>query len=440
MLRYFSHIIFLCLIGPPFYAQHLVNGVVYDSEGKLTLEGVSVRVSNSVYAARTDKSGRFQLVLPGKGAFKLSFTHVAYQEFVKEFRLNEQDSVEISIYLIRNVQQLDTVAVLATHRPETLVAKPNYSIFDFDFHEDKLLLLTSERSLSNASIQLSDYSGKIFSSYKLPRQAGEARHFFHDYEGYSDLICKDSVFRIDVINNGLLVTFIAQKEFNRYLLPVADSLNGYYYYSDRWEQYPLFNYYYIKNRDTVNHLLSTVTNTDLMKLYNMEYYYLPPRQQLETRRLASYYKTDLHIIAALMSGFTRSLFYEPLYAPLFILNDTICVFNHHNDFLYHYNKQNQLIDSVHIGYHHPKNWREWKKQLYVDEAQNKVYALFSKNGHHYLKHIHHQSGSELGTYKLKHHSAEKIKIRDGYVYYVYRPFGSTQERFLYREIIETLKK
>jgi len=158
--------------------------------------------------------------------------------------------------------------------------------------------------------------------------------------------------------------------------------------------------------------------------------------QLEARRMAQYYKTDKRIIAALISGFTQSMFYEPLYAPIFILKDTICIFNHHNDFLYHYNKQNQLIDSVTISYHHPKNWREWKKQLFVDEMTNKVYAFFSKDGHHYLKQINYQTGKEISNYKLKHHSAEKIKVKDGYVYYVYRPFGSTQERFLYRERLE----
>jgi hypothetical protein len=74
--------------------------------------------------------------------------------------------------------------------------------------------------------------------------------------------------------------------------------------------------------------------------------------------------------------------------------------------------------------------------LYVDKFENKVYAFFSKDGHHYLKQINHQTGKEVKTYKLKHHSAEKIKIKDGYVYYVYRPFDSTQEKFLYRERIE----
>jgi hypothetical protein len=65
----------------------------------------------------------------------------------------------------------------------------------------------------------------------------------------------------------------------------------------------------------------------------------------------------------------------------------------------------------------------------VEKTVSCGYAFFSKDGHHYLKNIHYQTGMETDTYKLKHHSAEKIKIKDGYVYYVYRPSGSAQERF-----------
>jgi hypothetical protein len=173
-----------------------------------------------------------------------------------------------------------------------------------------------------------------------------------------------------------------------------------------------------------------------MKLYNLEYYYLPSRAQLEARRLADFYKTDKKIIAALMSGFTQSMYFEALYAPLFIINDTICIFNHYTNFVYHYTKQNKLIDSVTINYHHPNNWHDWKKQLFVDEIENKVYAFFSKSQHHYIKQINYQTGKEILSYKLQYHSAEKIKIKNGYIYYVYRPFESTQEKFLYREKIK----
>ncbi|MBL7921006.1 MAG: carboxypeptidase-like regulatory domain-containing protein [Bacteroidia bacterium] len=413
-----------------------IKGQIIESISGKVIEAVSVNISNSPYSTRTDQNGNFTLTAPKKAVYKIIVSHIAYQGLIKELKTKNSDTIHVTIALLQKENVLTDVSVYATHKPETLVGKTNYSVFDFDFYEDKLLLLTSSGSLSKAQIQLSNYEGKIFSSFDLPKQAGEAKHFFHDYEGYTDVVCKDSVFRLDVINTELVVQAIRQKDFSTYIEPIADSANSNFYFHDNWIKYPLFNYYYLKNNDSLNHLLSTITNSDLMKLYNLEYYYLPSRMQLEARRIARYYKTDKRIIAALMSGFTQSMFYEPLYAPIFILKDTICIFNHHNDFLYHYNNKNQLIDSVTISYHHPKNWREWKKQLFVDELSNKVYAFFSKDGHHYLKQIDHQTGKELSTYKLKHHSAEKIKIKDGYVYYVYRPFDSTQERFLYREKIE----
>lgn len=332
---------------------------------------------------------------------------------------------------------LDTIPVYAINKPETLVAKPFYSIFDFDFYKDRLLLLSAEKSLGKARIELSDYSGKILANFEIPKSAGTAKHFFHDYEGYTDLICEDTIFRLDVMNNNLIVSTIPQHDFTRFILPVSDTVNQTYFYQDNWINYPQFNYYHLKNSDSTSQVLKTVCNEDLMKLYNLEYYYLKPGEQLQARRLAKFYKTDVHIVAALMSGFTNTFYYEPLYAPLYVLNDTICIFNHHNDYLYHYTKKSELIDSVKISYHHPKNWRDWKRQLIVDKTEKRVYGFFSHDGHHYLKHIDYQNGQILGEYKLKHHSAERIKIRDGYIYYVYRPFGSTQERFLYRERINS---
>ncbi len=414
----------------------IVKGIVKDAETNLPIQNCFVKCLNLLNEAQTNLNGEFTLTLIKKENYKLSVSHISYQVIIKEVKPLKSDTIFISILLKQKANLLDSVSVYAIQKPETLVGKPNYSIYDFDFYEDKLLLLTAEKNLDRAKIQLSDYSGKIIDTYALPLQAGKAYHFFHDYEGYTDIVCKDSVFRIDVMNNRLFIQPFNKNDFENYFMPIIDTANNNYYLNDNWDKYPLFNYYFLNKTDTINHLLQTITNEDLMKLYNLEYYYLPSRAKLEARRLAEYYKTDKKIIAALMSGFTQSMYYEPLYAPLFIINDTICIFNHHNNFLYHYTKQNKLIDSVVINYHHPKNWRDWKKYLFVDEVENKVYAFFSKDGHHYIKQINYQNGKDVMMYKLKYYSAEKIKIKNGYAYYVYRPFDSTQEKFLYRELIK----
>jgi hypothetical protein len=416
----------------------LVKGKVTTQAGKV-IELVAIKL-NQFTVCFSDKYGEFQFKTTKNNFYSFSTHHLAYESFVTQLKPGSKDTIFVTIKLNERVNYLDPIEVTALNKPETLVGKPMYSIYDFDFYEDKFVLLTAKNSLKKAEIRLTSYSGKEFMTLPVPSYAGEAQKFFHDYLGYTNLLCKDTILRIEISDNFFLITGITKKEYERALRPVNDTANGNLYYNDQDPNYPAFNYYYFTKSDPKNHkLLLTVTNEPLLDLYNFEYYYLPSRQQLEARRIAEAFKVDKHIVAALMSGFTRSQFYEPLYAPLFILKDTLCLFNHYNDRIFHFNKENVLIDSVTITYHHPKNWHTWKKQLFVDNTENKVYALFKNGANVSLKLIDHQSGKIKGIHKFVNITADKIKIKDGYAYYIYRPFESTQEKFLYREVIRIVR-
>jgi hypothetical protein len=417
----------------------IVKGKITNEAGKV-IELVGIKL-NQFNVCFTDKYGEFQLKISKTNFYSFSTHHISYESYVTQLKPGLKDTLFLLIKLKDRTNLIPEVEVTAFNKPETLVGKPFYSIYDFDFYEDKFVLLTAKHSLKTSEIRLTDYSGKEFMSLPVPSYAGEAQKFFHDYLGYTNLLCKDTILRIEISDNFFLITGITKKEYERALKPVNDTANGNLYYNNQDPNYPAFDYYYFSKSDPKNHkLLLNVTNKPLMDQYNFEYYYLPPRQQLEARRIAAAFKVDKHMVAALMSGFTHSQFYEPLYAPLFVLKDTLCLFDHHNDRIFHFNNENILIDSVTISYHHPKNWRTWKKQLFVDNTENKVYALFKNGANVSLKLIDHQSGKIKGVHKFSNITADKIKIKDGYAYYIYRPFESTQEKFLYREVIRIAKE
>lgn len=439
--KYISFL-FLLLLGDFDYAQNktcVVKLKLTNEAGKV-IELVAIKL-NQFNVGFTNKYGEFQTTVSKDNSYALSTHHLSFESYVSQLKTFNKDTVSLTIKLREKTTILADVDVFATNKPETLVGKPTYGIYDFDFYEDKLVLLTSKNELKRSEIKLTDYSGKEFMSLPVPVEAGEAQKFFHDYLGNTNLLCKDTILRIEISDNFFLITGITKKEYERSLKPVNDTANGNYYYNDQNPDYPAFNYYYLSKSDPKQHkLLYSVINRSLMDLYNFEYYYLPSRGQLEARRLADAYKVDKKVIAALMSGFTRSKFYEPLYAPLFVLKDTVCLFNHYNDRIFHFDKENVLIDSVTINYHHPKNWHTWKKQLFVDDSENKVYALFKNGANVSLKFIDHHTGKIKGVHKFVNITADKIKIKDGYAYYTYRPFESTQEKFLYREIIRIAKE
>jgi hypothetical protein len=430
---FYIFLFLFCEIGKAQLVQ--IFGKVTDQETKQGISNAHVRLAGSTISTETDKAGTFHLSLSPRQLYPLQVQHLSYQFKTQQVQGKNKDTIFVEIRMQQKTNLLDSVTVTGILKPETLVGKPDYSVFDFDFFDPYFILLCSSKNLKSAQLKLSSYDGQIMCTWEIPAAAGEAKGLYRDYEGYTELVCADSVFRIDVFNNQFYMTAIRKTDYEKSIKPIADTLNKAYLWSDYWENYPQMNYFSWKKEDSVSKLLQQITNRDLLKLYNLEYYYLPSRAQLEARRMAADYKTDPHVIAALMSGFTRSMYYEPLYAPLFVMKDTICIFDHHSDFLFHYTKNNQLIDSVAINYHHPDKWKEWKRKLLVDDEEAAVYAYFSKDGHHYLKKINYQSGKITLTYHLQNHSADKLKIRGGYVYYIYRPFGSTQEKFLYRERI-----
>lgn len=413
-----------------------VYGKVTDDVTHKPINNVGVTVVNSTYGSSTNEKGFFSFIIPTKKHVSILFKMLGYENRLKEFDITEnQDSLFITIELVQKSEIMDTVSISSSYKPDTLVGSPKYSIYDFDFYEDKFILLTAIKSLEAAELKFSDVNGKIISTYTVPKEGGEAKEFFHDYMGFTNLICKNMIYRINMYHERFVLIPLAIEDVNAFIKPILDTVNNKLIFTDYWKDYPLFNYYSFNNSDSLQKKLHTIEDKELMHAYNFEYYSLKPREKLEARRLADELKTDKRIVASLMSGFTKSMFYEPLFAPLYIVSDTMCVFDHYKNLLFHYNNRGEVIDSIKISYNHPKNWKEWKNIMLKDEIEKTIFAVYEKNGHKYIKQISEKTGKELGKYTLQFHSADKLKIHNGYAYYIYRPFESTQQKFFYRELI-----
>jgi hypothetical protein len=151
--------------------------------------------------------------------------------------------------------------------------------------------------------------------------------------------------------------------------------------------------------------------------------------------MEAYTGIDKRIIAATMTGFPESIYYTPLFAPMFVTHDSICVFDHYTDSLVIFNAQMKQIGAEHIDYHHPKNWKDWDRTMYKDETTGEVYAQFENGGMVTLKKIDLATGKVAGEFRITNKYPKQIHIRDGNVYYIYRPFESVQKKYLYRERI-----
>ena len=59
--------------------------------------------------------------------------------------MGNNDSIVVNFQLSFKEISLDTVAIKPKYKPDTLVYSGKFGIYDFDFYEDKYILLTAEK-------------------------------------------------------------------------------------------------------------------------------------------------------------------------------------------------------------------------------------------------------------------------------------------------------
>ncbi len=330
------------------------------------------------------------------------------------------------------VYDLGIVSVSCKPIVDTVFGTWKYSVADYEFIDDKIVLLTFQKNPEKATLRLIDASQKILSFFELP---DEAKNFYKDYMGYVNVICANHIYRITIKEDVLHLGSLPMEEYQKFIMPCVDSSANAVYFSNYQCDYPQFTYYAYSYSEKIITPLKTICDQEVLHGYNMEYYFLKPKDRIQARKLADFYGVDKHRIAATMSGLTSSIYYSPLYSPLFVMDDTICIFDHSSNAIFKYDKNLNQLDSIPIDYNHPKSWRDWKNKVIIDKETNNAYALYQKNGFYYLKRIDMHSGKIIGSFKLTNQYVEKIKIKGDYVYYIYRPFESLQEKFVYKELI-----
>src|SRR5690606_31960360 len=164
-----------------------------------------------------------------------------------------------------------------------------------------------------------------------------------------------------------------------------------------------------------------------------EYKYMSGRDKVIAMDLELETGIDREIIAGHMTGFYDNIYFSVPYAPLFVVNDTILIFDHTTERIRRFDRDLSSLDEIPMTHH---NDRSWKKVVLQDPATKRIYSLHTKGSRTSVREIDLSTGEMGRSFTLIHPFPEEVKIHDGHVWYVYRPYGSTQRRTLYREHLD----
>ena len=418
-------------------AQLVISGIITSAEDHDSIPKVAVFFKdNPNQLVLSSDTGTFHIPFNGEVGSKLVFRHPGYKSYTKEItKKNLKRIYKDTIYLRIKLEALSlkTFVVSSVYRPDTVFGSTQISISDYELEGDKYVFLAYDQTLKKGSkIVYADKKNKIIASYFIPDRA---ERLFRDYQGKLSVICKSKVYRIIINKDNINLIPWESELFYEHVKPIIDSIGTKYYYSNFNEAVPAFEYkvYNLEDSSTVE--LAKLEDEFIMELYRAQYKYLDGADKLMFVRKEQETGIDKEIWAG-ATYFTGSAYYEPLYAPLFKRNNKIIVFDHYSDMLYKYNAKNECYDSTVIYHHKIQGKTDWQQELIQDEKTEEIYTVFRKGPYQYLSKINTENGELRDLKKLYYKYVENIKIIDGFAYYIYRPFESSQKKFLYKERID----
>lgn len=432
MLRFFYTILFFCSFNS--FAQQYIYGKIKDKKSGDPISAVTISSRDLNLVEYSSDSGVFVLKLNQiKDDFILKFEHQGYED--KELLINKyyrkrifQDTIFLNITLKTKVAVLPDLIVKAERKPDTIFGNSQESVQDFIIEENKLILLTYDKTLRKGSKVVI----KTDSSRKEHSFDGFAKKLYTDYANKNYLVAENAVFEI-IEKNSIELKRIDDEIFCEFVFRINDSINRKYYYSDFQDIYPAFNYYSANLRDSSEKTIHQIEDKFMMELYRSEYKYVSGREKLWALKKEVKTGIDKEIwIGA--KYFTSSLYYKELYAPTTRFDNEMLIFDHYSDYIYKIDtKEDIKTDSISINYHQINGKEKWKQPMLFDTQEQKVYALFQKGGQLFLRNINLDSGEITESFKIHYRFVENIKVAGNMVYYIYRPFESAQKKFLYSE-------
>lgn len=363
----------------------------------------------------------------------VSYTHPIYQGGEKIIQIDPtKDTLRLTLYL--KAQRIQEVAAIYVrpNKPDTVYASKIYSVADFELGaKGELYLLSYEKNLQKDAQLQCIWNDTTLFLQNIPERAGALKR---DFRGNIHVETATNMYGIQRTDTSLQLGSIPKDYFYKYIAPIVDTSLTRQFYSSYTDIYPAFEYGSMDQLDSSYKAILHIQDDLMMELYRSEYKWVDVRTKLWAKNLELKTGIDAEIYVG-ANYFTQSLYYQPVFAPLFLVNDTIYIFDYPKDMLRVYNTAGQFLRSTSIFHHYQAKETGFQRNLQQDRITGKIYAVFQKDGYTYLGHIDLITGLIDYKVKMAFRYVEKVRVHNGSAYFIYRPFESTQKKFLYKQKI-----
>lgn len=428
----------------------LLEGLVVDSLSGKPVAGVHLRIEpmqggktvTPAFMVVTDQRGSFKAAVGEKNDVRLVLSHLAYEPVDRMVRSSEIASGQVlRITMMPKVYQIPEVTIRRA-APEVVFQRADLHVGDHRVTKDGVWVLAYDRPqlwhrqeaageqlFRNGRLVLLD---TLFNEIASRPLDGELRRLHQDHRHRVVVDGRYQAWVAELRKSDIALGTVDRKTLHSAILPWTDSIAGHLLGSTRTAEWPAFDHVKYDPATQEQHAICAVQDDFVMQLFRSQYKYMSGREKVIAMDMEKATGVDREVIAGFMTGFQHDAYFKVPYAPLFVVNDTLCVFDHARERIRRFTSTGGVIDEIPMVHH---NERGWKGKLIHDPATGKVFALFAKGMNSFLRNIDPSTGSMGERIVLTHPFPQEVQVYGGYAYYVYRPPGAVDRRALYREAL-----
>lgn len=403
-----------------------IQGVVLNSQTKEPLSNVNISNENS-QGNTTNREGFFQLEISSLPTI-LSFSFIGFESEILEIK--NAETREYIIELQPTASALPEVSVSAKRKVDTVFFEP-YSVVDYVFFENKILLLAHRNSIEKFSlIALDEETNEPIAQISLKNYFPKG--LLQHCTGEVFLVTEKNVREIAIDSTSIS---FPKKIFigDFYLIdhPCVLANENFLYFEQYFYQGQALQYNaFVKQLNAQQKNGEAPIPTDSLEKYEFpliqnenEIFRLIEELGLRQPWSGDLWEANLDekILALKESDYflkgIMKVFYPKLNAPIFQKGKDLIVFNHLESELQFFSEKGDSLRSISIDYH---KTRKWKKQILFDNIQSRAFTTFNTRWGEKIQEIDLEKGT-LGTaLPIDFAYIEKPKVRNGYLYFLYK--------------------
>ncbi len=430
-----------------------IIGFIQNSKTGEPIEDVNITVSGKSYGTTSNPMGEFRLDINNL-PFSLEFSHINFEYKSITYDFIPLQNLEIT--LNPKTEQLSEVTI-TSQKIDIIYEDEEYSVLDYELTDEGVLLLIFKNRLSRAELLYVNYEGDELAKLKvLPLKP---LMLFKDCLDKINILSKDYVRQIHFGDDRIeLYKPVKLSHYKKIMGDCQFLINDKLYFAVSSYYDLIKDYYYVDTADNSRHNIASAY--DYSKLNFLEnnpenLLYAGGRGgALELNNLRGL-PGDSSVLSSIRNAnvtlrFNKMAYYSEIYAPVFSLGDSICIFNHPQDMILFYGLNDSLLSQTKIDYHKSDRKTElgtffhafakpnkWLEEVYVDEHQYKAYTMFQNlSGTRDFKEINLETGEVTYIMTIPFPYVQKIKIKDGSLFFVYKDWGINPQKKLYRQKIK----